>query len=154
MIGFAACGGGEDDDVQKNVETWRSLPTFPDSTFLAQGNEPIHEGEGGDVIGYVTRVSYQVPDGITADSVIAFYIESLEEEWAHCEDDQESISVEGPGHTPASTLITVQGEVFVREKSTVTVWTFGMADAISGGTYELLIDSAAESDPCTSEVFE
>jgi hypothetical protein len=150
VFALSGCGGadGHSEQIEANLAIWHALPTFPAAAFVTQGNEPNQRG--GEVVGYTTRINYEVPAGTTAEDVIAFYIGALDDEWMHCDADQESVPIDMPGRTPSAIVVDVEAEAFVRNGGSVVVATFGMSFSESGGIYELLIDSFERADLCTN----
>jgi hypothetical protein len=147
VLALTACAEWEKLDYEEaNIALWHTLPVYPGAVIYGQGNSEYRDGEEGPVIGWTTDVTYDVPQGTTAEEVIAFYVEALGSEWAHCETNIEpSLPSSGEGEGTPAALV----ETFVQAGASVMVGTLGLADPTSEThRYQLSVDHAAKVDAC------
>jgi hypothetical protein len=93
---------------------------------------PYHEREGRPITGFTTNVVYRVPEDVTAQDVVAFYVENIGPEWTYEPDD---VPVSRGGEETGRVLLAN----FRRSEAAVQVNTDGIFPG-PGGTYELSID--------------
>jgi len=99
--------------------------------------------------GYTTNAVYRAPAGKTADEVIGFYVNSLEDRWEYCFED-----------IPIKSLETGESMGFVKTATFYRAWSGGTAivslntDGMvpgQAGSFEIVVDHDSYRNFCTGE---
>ena len=79
---LVACSSDKDAYVAKNEEILDALPVIPGATEYRTTSASYVEEESGPIVGYTTNVVYRVPEELSAQEAIDFYVDALTPEWA------------------------------------------------------------------------
>lgn len=155
----AACGddgesGGDSVDkdayVAANEAVFAELPLFPGAELDTTDSAPYYDGDSGDapVSGYTTHRRYTVPDGVTDQDVVDFYIDTAPDGWTACQDSIGviDITVTGqPTNTPKGHVLFAQ---LAHESAFVNVDTTELWAPTYAGAFTITVDHQSGNQPC------
>jgi hypothetical protein len=67
--------------VKANERVFHQLPVFPGARLREEVSVPFRTEENGPIVGYTTRVDFDLPHDARGDEVASFYKRSLEPRW-------------------------------------------------------------------------
>lgn len=139
-----ACSGSGDEEA--NEQILQSLPKLPDAQLLSVDTQPYYDCRHLILrrrLGYTTTVTYRAPLQTTADEVVEFYIDGLNQDWEYRRDEigvrtvatppvpMEAGGSPDPASPEAQAPVGVLGSIpvvhFERGTATVYVFTQDMA---------------------------